>query len=607
MMDDRLLKKYRDETWRKIREDFSVKYGSRVGIAQIHMITVDKPLSERWDENALLDVTKRWKKIGVPQIYIDKLLASIEKVEEGAKKRYEDYINNPKHILKRPDLFELITVQEMDKKIVGEIANRQTIFLVACGAFVENSNPASFNLCVNSESGAGKDYVVKNVLSIFPKPMVESRTRISPTAFTYWHNSKFEPEWTWDGKICYLQDISNSVLNSDVFKVMCSEGSHATVVKDQRAIDIEIKGKPVMIITTASANPNAEILRRFPIIMLDESKDQTKAIMKRKAEYAKLGMSMEYNPKITEALGHLKRVRVKVPFADMLVDVYPADHIIMRTHFERLIDYIKASATLHQYQRKRDEGGFVIAEPQDYDIALIALRQTTTNIFMIPLTRKQEKLLELCKEEFGYEWFTASDVKARCNFISDSKIYDYLNKLQEHFFDVDKQEVEGSKKPVKVFRLKQVHGLTLPSWDDICRKMEIKGIDNNEGIVGVKGIDSNNHNNKKISASVEPKRESGNCSGINKSIAGEENERTIPTIPAHFQVLNITKEKVTEFIEKNGEVTYGELIEHFKLKDNSEGMEKLDKVLENLRGKGVIFEPRAGILKLVYTTTSIHL
>jgi len=400
----------------------------------------------------------------------------------------EEYIR----ILRDPNLFNIVA-EEFSKKIVGENDNIKAIFLNCCGIFVENHQTASYSLCVNSESGAGKDYIATNILKLFPKEFVESRTRISPTAFTYWHNSKFEPEWDWNGKICYLQDISDEILNCEVFKTMVSEGSYATVVKDQRALDIEIKGKPVIIITTATANPKNEMLRRFPILTLDESINQTKAIMKRQSEMAKIGANphFEYSEDITNALRYLKGIKVKIPFTDVIVNAYPSEHIIMRTHFQRLLDLIKCSTALHQYQREIDTDGYVIADPKDYDIAITALRQTTQNALMIPLTKKQQKLLELCKKEYKDEWFSAPEIAGKCSFLSQSNIYIYLDKLQELFFDTDSfvEDPEKSKRPIKKYHLKSIISINIPTYEECC-KIRIEGSEGNEGIIGIEGIDN---------------------------------------------------------------------------------------------------------------------
>lgn len=61
-------------------------------------------------------------------------------------------------ILKDENIFYRITEEEFDKKIVGEIESRKVIFLCACGRFVDNSQVASYNLLVNSESGPSSIY-----------------------------------------------------------------------------------------------------------------------------------------------------------------------------------------------------------------------------------------------------------------------------------------------------------------------------------------------------------------------------------------------------------------------------------------------------------------
>jgi len=403
-----------------------------------------------------------------------------------------------------PNLLNRIDA-EFDKTIVGEKQSRQAILLNACGAWVENASIASFNLCINSESGAGKDYVCKNVLKIFPKENVETRSRISPAAFTYWHNSKFEENFTWDGKILLLLDISNNILNCEVFKLMASDGTYSTVVIEQRAVDIEIKGKPVLFITTASGNPNNDMLRRFPFLKLNETTDQTKAIKKSQAKAASEGKPIEYEPLITKALSKLQRVKVKIPFAEDLVDSFPSEHLIMRTHFGRLLDFIRASAALYQYQRKRDQDGYIIAEPGDYDNAIIPLQATTTNPMMIPLSRKQEMLLEECRkltdkkkaEKIGGSafGFSVKEIEPHIPFLVQSKIYDALARLQELGFlssYIEKQE--RSDKPVRFYETVDFELGTIPTWKEIenCRKKGNAGITGKGGNTGNTGNAINN-------------------------------------------------------------------------------------------------------------------
>lgn len=358
-------------------------------------------------------------------------------------------------------------VCETDKKIKGELEARHTITLCGAGRLVENANLTSFNLLVNSSNpGAGKDYVVKNTLALLPKPQLVYRSRISEKLFTYWHNKRNEPEWTWDGKVFYGEDISNNVLNSDVFKVMSSSGSHATIVINQEPVDIEIVGKPVMVITSATANPSKEIMRRYPILNLDEGIKQTESIMGSQAEAAEVGERSEYNPMITEALATLKRVKVRVPYASKLVKLFPKEHVIMRTHFDRFLDYIKASAAFHQHQREVDGKGFVIATGLDYDIARVAIVKTASNKHMIPLTKNLQRLLDIVKE-FDIA-ASAADVENKVTFMSRKSIYTNLDKLADNdLLEKTSEYNEKAKKDVAVWRYKAELEIKLPSWCEL--------------------------------------------------------------------------------------------------------------------------------------------
>ncbi len=306
----------------------------------------------------------------------------------------ENYVPDEyEEILKDPKLFQR-QAKEIDKKVEGEKETREVILLCAAGRFVCNCQLASYNLLVNDKSGAGKDYVTSAVLEMIPKDQYIKRTRITPTVFTYWHNSKKEEDWTWDGKIFYGEDISDNVINSEVFKVMSSSGSSATVTIKQRAVDIEIKGKPVIITTSASTIPSAETIRRNIILNLDDSEDQTRAIMQRKSKEAITGIKLEYDPLLIESQLFLRRINIKIPYAGKIDKHFPEKNIVMRTNYPRFLDFIKASTALHQYQRKKDKQGYYEATGQDYDIARNCFLRIISNKYMLSLTKNQKQIFQ---------------------------------------------------------------------------------------------------------------------------------------------------------------------------------------------------------------------
>jgi len=313
-------------------------------------------------------------------------------------------------ILESKDLWNRVVMDELSKKIVGEFEAREIIFMCAMGRLVINCSYTSFNLLMHSESSAGKDYITKNVLKIMPSNYVFSRTRISPTVLNYWKPFKKIGQEGWDGCVLYLPDISESVLNSDAMKLMCSDGSHITITEKGEARDIEIKGKPVIFSTTATSTPNEEILNRFSIVRLDESQEQTKRIMKMQSKKMQEGFSDSYDQEIIESLCHLQRHSVKIPFAEKIVDVFPSKRIGERRNFERFFDFIKAITCVNQFQRESD-GEFLIAQLEDYDKARDIFTNIQQGISSIPLNTRQKDIVEVMKE--ATEMLGLSDIHTK--------------------------------------------------------------------------------------------------------------------------------------------------------------------------------------------------
>ena len=405
---------------------------------------------------------------------------------------------NIKEILLNPNLFNEITEKELDKKIVGEIPTRKVIFLCANGRLIKNCQTASYNLLVNDEAGTGKDYITGATLEILPKDCYIHKTRISPTVFTYWHNPKFEPDWSWNGKVFYPEDISETVLNSDVFKVMTSKGSSATVIIKQEAVEIDIKGKPVMITTTATATPNPELTRRFVILNLDSSEDQTKAIMKRHSLYKKEGIVPEYNQDIMDALKYLKQIKVKIPFADLIDCHFPNKNIIMRTNYPRFLDFISASAGLYQFQRQTDESGFILAEGQDYDIARECFLKLCSNKYMIPLTINQKKILGIFESQLFLRKSVTQLHADKMNFITVANLQTNLQNLAKYGILETSTDKDSYGRDMELYSLSKGYNpnesIEIPTYKQLMQKYNNINNNNNNNntiisIIPEKGVD----------------------------------------------------------------------------------------------------------------------
>jgi hypothetical protein len=301
-------------------------------------------------------------------------------------------------LLVDPELLNKL-INEIGKKVPRQERQKKICILAIASTKVINKHE-HIHLLINSSSSAGKSYLMKVVSKLQDVCEYEYRTRISGKALNYWHNAKFEPDWTWDGKMLYLEDIGQDVLDSDAFKVMMTEGSSAIIVKDGRAIEININGHPSIMATMAEHIPKNEILNRFIIITLDESAEQNELIYNKIAEEwdgasEENSIDIEYKRLFCK----LKNVAVNIPFSKELAKRFDRNETRGRRDFGRLLTLISASAALYQYQRQRDNNDKVIATKEDFFVALDLFSYINPANVTLDLTFAQKKaydnLLEL--------------------------------------------------------------------------------------------------------------------------------------------------------------------------------------------------------------------
>ena len=301
-------------------------------------------------------------------------------------------------ILKDPNL--LVNLKdEIQETVVREDDTIITVTTTQGLSKVKNREATSDNLLITSKSRAGKDFFVESCYKVLvPKGQYYRRSRISKTTFTYWHTA--DDDWDWTDKYIHLEDIETDVINSEVMRTMTSNfGGTATIVVKQKAVDLTIKGKPGIICTAYNIVITEEIRNRFNVTEMDESEEQTQLIKQRQAKIA----NGTYVPKVNEALRSsyhkLPKVEVVVPFSEALYDLLP-NTVAMRTIYNTLLDFIKASAQIHQHcpiQRERTPDDKVIATWDDYFIARIAFMKTH-DIGSIPLTRHDKDVVEYIKK-----------------------------------------------------------------------------------------------------------------------------------------------------------------------------------------------------------------
>lgn len=401
---------------------------------------------------------------------------SYEMYQRYVKEEIEKIPEDVFELLRNKDILELYNNQ-FDKKIVKEEEARKVIFLITNMRNVENISKGTDNLIVNALSGTGKDHITEAIFDIIPLKEKEELVKTTPKVLSYTRNKLIQPEATWKKTALRLEDVSHNVVNDDSFKVFLTANPNkincGKTINKGKVVEIEIEGKPSMILTIANATIGDEQLRRLPNLFLDEGVNQTEEILKRQAKMAVDGLSIEYDGKFMYALSKLRRVKVKIPYAEKLVSIFQdsTQNVIVRTAFPRFLDYIKSSASFHQYQRIQDDDGTIIAEEQDYNNGVMCLKKTTSNILMIPLSRLDEDL---------YHFFKNRDIQK----ISIDELFDYeeIQKLgksdrwirfrldflvSKGFLTKKSNKVEGIFKPITFYGYNKLQQFNIPNWDEL--------------------------------------------------------------------------------------------------------------------------------------------
>jgi len=252
------------------------------------------------------------------------------------------------------------------------------------------------------------------------------RTDISEKVLNYWElKDKDKNILSWNGKVLWLEDAGENLIKSQAFKVRASGGNAITVLKDQVPTTVIIDGKPVFIITSMKTSIDIEGTRRWDVVRIDTSKQLTKIILKHSFKNA-TGQII-YNPdkELRQGLRYLRPYEVTIPFAPQLENQLVLK-MAMRTQILKLLDYIKASAVLHQYARKRTKDKKLIAIYEDYEYARFLFTHLQ-NMRGEALNRQEEIFLNYLEEQ-------STPVKIRT-------IIDEMSGVTRHWIDNHKDDL----------------------------------------------------------------------------------------------------------------------------------------------------------------------
>jgi hypothetical protein len=346
--------------------------------------------------------------------------------------------------LSKPQLLENINKLLEQNGIVGEEQNRMVLFVLASSYKM----PYLMHAIVQGSSGEGKSHLINGIAQCMPQEDVMNMTRITSKSLYHYRDKELI------NKLIVIQDFDGLDEEAQyAFREMQSAKflTSSTVVKDifgnNRGRIKQVQAHFASMTTTTKAEVYYDNMSRSIILGVDESQAQTMRIIaiqnKKIAGKGNNENEVQATQLLRNAMRVLKSYEVINPFADKLT--LPLEAKMLRRLNSQFQNFVSQITILHQYQRKADSKGRLIATKEDVKSAV--------EIFFSSIIIKVDELDKSTRQFFenlkGYvksqkngttHRFTNREIRQKLN-ISKTSSFRYMLLLQELEYI---QAIEGS-------------------------------------------------------------------------------------------------------------------------------------------------------------------
>lgn len=311
-----------------------------------------------------------------------------------------NFLKDPKLLLKVED--DLNTFG-----IVGEDKLKVLIYLIATARRM----PKGLGARIQSESAAGKSYLVDAIKSLMPPEDVIDTTRLSSKALYYMGEDSLRHKLVLVKEAIGVSEIDYPLRNliSELF-ISC----YVPIEKKGKRFETQqfkVYGPISYIDTTTDFKINPENATRIFELYMDESEQQTQTI--HDWQRTEAGFESMYAEEKRNQIRLLHQETQKLLRTDVDVTIpyarhikFPTQHVRMRRDFPKFLNLIKVIAFLHQYQRRiekipgvspLDDSEYIVANLFDYELAHSLIHQVFVDT-LNPLTKPESSMLK-CIEE----------------------------------------------------------------------------------------------------------------------------------------------------------------------------------------------------------------
>jgi hypothetical protein len=384
--------------------------------------------------------------------------------------------------LSEPGLIDRIDTLIEKTGVVGEVSTRKLIFVIA--STYKMKTP--LHSLVQGTSGSGKSHLINSIGGCFPPEDVMSMTRV--TSKSFYHYTKEELV----DKLLLIQDFDGLDEEAQyAFRELQSAGniSSSTTYKDKYGNLISavktVRSHFASLLATTKAEVYYDNMSRSVIIGVNESEEQTRKIIE--YQNRKLAGLIDENEErkarefLQNCMRCIKPHEVVNPYADKIL--LPAEAKMLRRLNSHYQAFVRQITILHQYQRKKDGQGRLIAQAEDllmacdilFDAIMLKVDDLDTSLRQF-FDRMKDFIRKEAKEKGAKAQdlqFTQRDVrlflnasKTQCfRYMEDLELLEYVQKVGGYanrgfkykivFWD----DIEKTRSKVKEELNKQLNGL----------------------------------------------------------------------------------------------------------------------------------------------------
>lgn len=252
--------------------------------------------------------------------------------------------------------------------VVGEESVRKLLFVIA-STYKMNTPLHSL---VQGSSGSGKSHLINSIGQCFPPEDVISMTRVTSKSFYHYNKDELVD------KLLLIQDFDGLDEEAQyAFRELQSAGNinSSTTYKDKAGNLISavktVRSHFASLLATTKAEVYYDNMSRSVILGVDESDAQTMKIIdyQNKRLSGIIDSKEEQQAKVflQNCMRCIKPIEVVNKYADKIR--LPLEAKMLRRLNSHYQSFVKQITILNQYQRRKDEQGRLIAEPEDLKIA----------------------------------------------------------------------------------------------------------------------------------------------------------------------------------------------------------------------------------------------